>query len=75
MSDDVPPPELGPTRAEIAAMRDVVARVRKLEEVLVQEELRGHARTQAVYDAHFNLIGALAVYDDKGKQEQTDGEG
>ncbi len=52
---------------------DVVGRARKLEEVLTHEELRGHASTQAVYDAHFNLIGALAVYDDKGKKKQTDG--
>jgi hypothetical protein len=53
---------------------DVVARARELEHVLTQENLRGRFISQKLYDAHFNLVGALAVYDDKGKKELADGE-
>lgn len=52
---------------------DVVARARELEEVLMHEQLSGRAVPQKLYGAHFNLIGALAVLDDKGKKEKAGG--
>ena len=53
---------------------DVVARARE-----VRGRLGGYEYTrkgyipQALYDAYFNLVGALAVLDDKSKKEKPDG--
>jgi hypothetical protein len=54
---------------------DVVAKARELRNQLRPHmELTGMAIAQPLFDAYFNIVGALAVLDDPGKKEQADGE-